>query len=207
MKPEPTIITRGAAYQQHQRFFYTGKPCRRGHTAQRYVSTGTCIMCMNSFKRENRKHPTDRNAVPYTPSNVWRPASWTFAQMEELDLAVQRLIDSTVMPTVAVPIDPKVRTIYGVSHRTESSYIADDGIVHPLWVPLDGRAREQRQLAIGGSLYDIYCNDALNALPIIFEPKEKIWYVAMDSELNHLSPLVQSGVAVYAALAFAGEQW
>jgi hypothetical protein len=28
-----------------ERFFFTGKPCKRGHVTERYVSTNTCVQC------------------------------------------------------------------------------------------------------------------------------------------------------------------
>jgi len=37
-------VTR-AYYNEAARRYYTGKPCRRGHVAERYVSTRTCVTC------------------------------------------------------------------------------------------------------------------------------------------------------------------
>jgi hypothetical protein len=48
--------------------YNTGKPCRQGHMADRYVSTGHCVMCQ-------RKHSADaiaeRNAVPSATFRVY----------------------------------------------------------------------------------------------------------------------------------------
>lgn len=43
MKFEP--ITRAEAAAQGRKRFYTGKPCKYGHDAQRFVTTGACIAC------------------------------------------------------------------------------------------------------------------------------------------------------------------
>ena len=40
------IIGRDEAHAQGKRLYYTGEPCRRGHTAERYVSTGACRECL-----------------------------------------------------------------------------------------------------------------------------------------------------------------
>lgn len=38
-------ISREEAARQNLTHFFTGKPCRYGHTAQRFVSTGSCTAC------------------------------------------------------------------------------------------------------------------------------------------------------------------
>lgn len=39
------VKARRQAHADGDVMFYTGRPCRRGHTTQRYVSTGTCKAC------------------------------------------------------------------------------------------------------------------------------------------------------------------
>ncbi|HFL4765544.1 TPA: hypothetical protein ACG33R_001170 [Escherichia coli] len=39
------IITRMEAAQRGLNRFYTGKKCRNGHLAERYVLNGTCVEC------------------------------------------------------------------------------------------------------------------------------------------------------------------
>lgn len=39
------IISRHEAAAQGRKRFYTGKPCKYGHDAQRFVSTGGCVAC------------------------------------------------------------------------------------------------------------------------------------------------------------------
>lgn len=39
------IITRKEAAEREEKYYYTGKPCRQGHTAQRYVKGFDCCQC------------------------------------------------------------------------------------------------------------------------------------------------------------------
>lgn len=41
----PIVTSRKDAKAQGLKFYFTGKPCKRGHIAERYLSTGTCIIC------------------------------------------------------------------------------------------------------------------------------------------------------------------
>ena len=41
------IVTRMEAAKAGLNRFYTGKPCRNGHMAERYVLNGTCVECAN----------------------------------------------------------------------------------------------------------------------------------------------------------------
>jgi len=40
-----TVISRTDAAAAGARFFYTGRPCTRGHDCLRYTSTGNCVEC------------------------------------------------------------------------------------------------------------------------------------------------------------------
>ncbi|HAS8352695.1 TPA: hypothetical protein I7721_16515 [Vibrio vulnificus] len=40
------ILTRREAIAQGARRFYTGKPCRHGHDAERFTSNGACVECI-----------------------------------------------------------------------------------------------------------------------------------------------------------------
>lgn len=58
-------ISRQDAYLKGMKKFFTEKTCKRGHIAQRYVTTGVCVSChseylkgsRNKFKKKN-EHPT-----------------------------------------------------------------------------------------------------------------------------------------------------
>lgn len=46
------IISRQAARLAGLTRYYTGIPCKRGHVAERYVSTSQCSLCQNAHRRE-----------------------------------------------------------------------------------------------------------------------------------------------------------
>lgn len=39
------IVTRREAFSRGAKRYFTGKPCRKGHVSQRYVSTWSCVVC------------------------------------------------------------------------------------------------------------------------------------------------------------------
>lgn len=48
-------ITRQAAALAGQTRFYTGKTCRNGHIAERYVVNGACVECMSLHTAAHRR--------------------------------------------------------------------------------------------------------------------------------------------------------
>ncbi len=46
LREDGTAPTRGTAIMHDLPKFFTGKFCRRGHIAQRYTSTGACVVCV-----------------------------------------------------------------------------------------------------------------------------------------------------------------
>lgn len=50
-----TIITRKEAHEKGLKKFFTGKPCKHGHTVQRRVNSGACINCTNRYMNNYRK--------------------------------------------------------------------------------------------------------------------------------------------------------
>lgn len=46
-----TPITRAQAAESGLTRYYTGKPCNRGHDAERFVSNGSCIQCQKARTR------------------------------------------------------------------------------------------------------------------------------------------------------------
>ena len=61
--PEFQIITRDAAQALNLKRYFTGRPCRRGHICERYVSVGTCVMCVN----KNTPRLSSRHFMPARP--------------------------------------------------------------------------------------------------------------------------------------------
>lgn len=58
------IISREKARDHGLKFYFTGKPCKRGHTCERYVSNGKCKVCKNTinakYRQENRQKLRDK---------------------------------------------------------------------------------------------------------------------------------------------------
>ncbi len=46
------LITRAEAKAQGRARYFTGKPCKRGHVAERYVSIATCVECNSEAGRK-----------------------------------------------------------------------------------------------------------------------------------------------------------
>ncbi len=49
------IITKREAAAQGLSRYFTGQPCGRGHVAQRFVSTRSCVDCQNAHSRDWKK--------------------------------------------------------------------------------------------------------------------------------------------------------
>lgn len=64
-----SVITRDQARAEGRSKFYTGIPCVRGHSVERYVSTGICIECLV----ESRKGVVTPKVAPIaSPSGITR---------------------------------------------------------------------------------------------------------------------------------------
>lgn len=48
------IIKRNDALLAGHKFFFTGRPCQHGHVAQRYVSSGACVLCLSARASNQR---------------------------------------------------------------------------------------------------------------------------------------------------------
>jgi hypothetical protein len=90
--PTPTLISREAAYTQGLTRFYTGKPCKQGHIAQRYVSGGACVDCMGKFAP--RRHPFRKDLAAYVCPKLWVPVNTTPEQFAALETYLATCIDA-----------------------------------------------------------------------------------------------------------------
>ena len=52
-------ISREVAEASGERFYFTGKPCKRGHIDKRYVSSGTCVTCNDMLTKRWREQNYD----------------------------------------------------------------------------------------------------------------------------------------------------
>lgn len=62
-----------------ERFYFTGIPCKHGHVANRYTSTGTCIECVKlQADRWQKNHPSNRSkaAMDRHSKKLQRTPTW-----------------------------------------------------------------------------------------------------------------------------------
>lgn len=91
-QPQIVIISRDDAYRAGKTRYFTGKPCKNGHLAQRYTSTGGCVECLAPLKL--RRHPLRKDLVPYTCPKLWVPTGTTRAQYEALETYLHTCVDA-----------------------------------------------------------------------------------------------------------------
>jgi hypothetical protein len=53
----PTIVSREEAIARGLKRYFTGKPCKHGHVAERNVPTRHCLDCRRETNRRPRRHP------------------------------------------------------------------------------------------------------------------------------------------------------
>jgi hypothetical protein len=56
----PKIITRAKAKARGLKRYFTGKPCCRGHIAERHVNNWACIECKYQYQSRYAKTPKGR---------------------------------------------------------------------------------------------------------------------------------------------------
>ena len=87
----PTRITRIAAADAGLNRFFTGLPCKRGHIAERQVSNGGCILCMNPLK--SRPGATSRMTQAWQPT-LQVPYWFEAAHFDLLQPAMQQYVEN-----------------------------------------------------------------------------------------------------------------
>lgn len=70
------LISRNDAADKGRRTFFTGMPCRAGHVSERYTSNGTCLQCLQRFRR-TAVNPWTKQLVPFIPQGLFSPAGLT----------------------------------------------------------------------------------------------------------------------------------
>jgi hypothetical protein len=77
----PHIIGRAQAKALGLKRYFTGKPCKRGHVAERFVS-GPCLECSREWRALNREYFRKRRAAnPERARESWR--RWRAANLEK----------------------------------------------------------------------------------------------------------------------------
>ncbi len=52
--------TRAEAKALGSKFYFTGKPCKHGHTEKRRANDGVCALCAKAHREENREKYRER---------------------------------------------------------------------------------------------------------------------------------------------------
>lgn len=84
--------TREQAAAQGRKLYFTGRPCKHGHTAPRYVTTAGCLGCLEKWKHASAKNPYSHDLVPYIPPAAWRSKRLSSEQLKQLDTYVQECV-------------------------------------------------------------------------------------------------------------------
>lgn len=71
-----------AAKKADSKYYFTGKPCPKGHISKRWACNGTCYECT----RENaKKHQKDRSDLRASRSRRWRGTSKNYLELNRLN--------------------------------------------------------------------------------------------------------------------------
>lgn len=95
------IIDRKSAFRAGLTRYYTGIPCKQGHLAARYVSSGACLECQNPYKQ--RRHPTRKDLEPYVCPKLWVPVNTTPEQFAQLESYLAKCIETFFAHVNATP--------------------------------------------------------------------------------------------------------
>lgn len=104
------IMTRRQAAEAGRTKYYTGRPCAKGHDAQRFTSTGTCVKCAAGYVKDyNKRFRIRTNAqragwfsYPCHPDDM----EAALAYCQALDLQRGRKPHMSAEARAALPFDP-----------------------------------------------------------------------------------------------------
>ena len=77
------IIDRRTAHTRGFKRFFTGKPCRRGHVSERYVSNAACVECLTMTSHNFVQ--TQSGVGTFAPDRVPAPSEATLEELRALD--------------------------------------------------------------------------------------------------------------------------
>lgn len=201
-------VTRAQAFAANAMFFYTGKPCKRGHLSVRYVSTGACYDCLNVYKTLAARNPYTLSLVPFDATGIWRPVHWDAATLQRAKVAVQTFIDGwkdDATPAAPEPAGLQVRKVYGERMFKTRDVQDTQGHIHELWTTRTGHPRMQMTVpesgAAGARLLDMFTEDVLRCPEWVFAdigagPK---WYVCEHIDYALYPVLLDDAVAAAGA--------
>jgi hypothetical protein len=85
------VISRRDAADNGYTFFYSGKPCKHGHVAPRYVTTGGCKACLVGMYRP-KVNPWTTKLTPFASSKLWTGTDLTRDERVTLRVYLQHCI-------------------------------------------------------------------------------------------------------------------
>jgi hypothetical protein len=87
------VITRQSAKALGLKRYFTGKPCSRGHVAERFVGNCTCSACHDEWKRDNRDKVAAADAK-WRRENPRKTRKWDRENPEKRKAAGKRYRDA-----------------------------------------------------------------------------------------------------------------
>lgn len=100
------VISQEEAKKLHYKWFYTGKPCGKGHLAPRYVSSGNCDECMKG-RRGNRKQINVKN-LQQSRDQAAGLIGFSYAIHPDDEPMVRALVDALAAPRYQAVSDATV---------------------------------------------------------------------------------------------------
>ncbi len=76
------IISRKEAKELGIKTYFTGKPCKHGHVAERHVTSKGCIGCLNHY-RENNKEKLSESGAKYYAKNKSKKLKYSAKQYQK----------------------------------------------------------------------------------------------------------------------------
>lgn len=85
------VISRRDAADSGKKHYFTGEPCKHGHTSPRYVTNGGCVACARSLFVP-KHNPWTKELMPFTNANLWAATRFSKAQRIALRVYLQKCI-------------------------------------------------------------------------------------------------------------------
>jgi hypothetical protein len=145
---EPEIISRREAIARGLAKFYTGEPCKHGHTTERYTCNGGCIGCLKVFIPKRNGQTAVAKGIQHWPPNAFTflengnlvsrdDAEMTFRYMMAEEWHMHALTQLRANPALAAKYGRPVMTAAGIKHghkalREAMRNLSSEEIVHVL---------------------------------------------------------------------------
>lgn len=107
-----TRATRKEALAHNEPRYNTGKPCRRGHTADRYTANGACTQCQSHSVTESQSHLLKRQARKCT-TNLLDAITNSNSIISELNSLAQKARAAMLELEAAINGEKPIPTVTG----------------------------------------------------------------------------------------------